>query len=97
MCVCMYICVCVCIYAYTYTYIYIYTYTYTYTYIYIYTELEIGSIASPNAHHFWGNYESLWQSALPNFFGTANHFWTSANHISNGIAKRPFFGSLPFF
>ena len=27
---------------------------------YVYMRLEIGSIASPNANHFWGNCESLW-------------------------------------
>ena len=27
----------------------------------------------------------------------ANHFWSIANHFSNGFAKRPCFGSLPLF
>ena len=59
--------------------------------------MEIGGIASPNANHFWGNYESLWQSDAPNFFGTANHFWPIANQFANEFAKRLFFGPHPFF
>ena len=57
--------------------------------MYIYTGLEIGGIASPNANHFWGNCESLWQSDSSNFFGTANHFWPIANLFSNGFAEKP--------
>ena len=48
-------------------------YVYVYIYASIYIRLEIGGFASPNANHFWGNCESLWQSDLPNFVGTANH------------------------
>ena len=62
-------------------------YTYTYTYTYTYIGLEIGGITSPNANHFWGNCESLWQSDSLNFFGTAGYFWPIANHFLNGIAK----------
>ena len=49
-------------------------YVRTYVYIYRYAVLKISGIPSPNANHFWGNCESLWQSDSPNFFGTANHF-----------------------
>ena len=62
---------------------------------YRYQGLKIGGIASPNANHFWGNCESLWQSDSPNFFGTTNPFWPIANHFSNGFAKRPFSWSSP--
>ena len=30
--------------------------------MYIYAGLEIDGVASQNANHFWGNFESLWQS-----------------------------------
>ena len=53
-----------------------------YVCICIYAGLEIGGIASPNANHFWGNGESLWQCDSPNFVATANHFWPIANHFS---------------
>ena len=63
----------------------------------LYSGLEIGGITSPNANHFWGNCESLWQSVSPNFLGTVNHFLPIANHFSNGIAKGSFFHPHPFF
>ena len=37
--------------------------------MYVCTGLEIGGVASQNAH-FWGNCESLWQSESQ----TVNHF-----------------------
>ena len=82
-CVCVSECVCVCISDMVYVYICIYLSIHV---RYVYTGLEIGSIASPNTNHFWGNCESLWRSDSPNFFGTANHFWPIANLFSNGFA-----------
>ena len=41
-------------------------YVYVYICIYIYTGLEIGGVALQNTNHFWGNYESLWQSESQN-------------------------------
>ena len=64
--------------------------------IYTHTGLEVGGIESPNANHFRGNCESLWQNDSPNFFGAANHFWPIANHFLKGFAKRPFSRPHPF-
>ena len=33
-----------------------------YIIIYTHTGLEIGGVVSLNTNHFWGKYESLWQS-----------------------------------
>ena len=35
--------------------------------VFVHTGLEIGSTTLPNANHFGGNCESLWQSDSPNF------------------------------
>ena len=45
--VCMYVCLHVCLCKYVLVYV---------------SGLKIGGIVSPNANHFWINYESLWQS-----------------------------------
>ena len=66
-------------------------------YVCLYTGLEIGGIALPKENHFWGNCKSLWQSDVPNFFDTVNHFFPISNHFLNGFAKRPLFGLQPFF
>ena len=72
-------------------------YTFTHTSMYIYTGLEIGGVVLQNANHFWGNCESLWQSDSPNFFGTANHFWSIVNHFLNGFARRPILNKISPF
>ena len=51
-----------------------YIYVHIHMCTYIHTGLEIGGFASPNANHFWGKCESLWQNDSPNFLSIANHF-----------------------
>ncbi len=43
-------------------YVHTHVYINNYTYIHLYIGLEIGSVYSQNANHFWGNCESLCQN-----------------------------------
>ena len=66
-------------------------YIYIYIYIYIFRERErAGKRADSHWNHFWGNCESLWPT-------DSSYFWITANHFSNGFAKRSFFLSSPPF
>ena len=65
--------------------------------MYMYVGLEIEAVSHCQMRITFGVITSHFGNDPPNFFGTVNHFEPIANHFSNKFAKRPFFGSHPFY
>ena len=64
-------------------------------YICMYAGLEIGSVASQNVNHFWGNCKSLWQSESQHCESFLADLRITFLMVSQ---KRPFFRqNFPFF